>query len=120
MQQSKELVDRGELGDVYFSDIEFIRRIGVRILFSFVKIEKYHNVIFDTLDSLKSEEHYYVNMAAAWLLCEKFIFYPDKVFNYLKHQKSNKFIINKGISKCRDSFRVSKENKDKLLEYKVK
>ena len=29
MQQSKELVSSGELGDVYFSDIEFIRRIGV-------------------------------------------------------------------------------------------
>lgn len=29
MQQSKILVDRGELGDVYFSDIEFIRRIGI-------------------------------------------------------------------------------------------
>ena len=25
----KELVDNGELGDVYFSDIEFIRRIGI-------------------------------------------------------------------------------------------
>ena len=29
MQQSKILVDSGELGDVYFSDIEFIRRIGI-------------------------------------------------------------------------------------------
>lgn len=29
MQQSKELVSSGELGDVYFSDIEFIRRIGI-------------------------------------------------------------------------------------------
>ena len=29
MQQSKELVDSGELGDIYFSDIEFIRRIGI-------------------------------------------------------------------------------------------
>lgn len=29
MQQSKELVASGELGDVYFSDIEFIRRIGI-------------------------------------------------------------------------------------------
>lgn len=29
MQQSKELVANGELGDVYFSDIEFIRRIGI-------------------------------------------------------------------------------------------
>lgn len=29
MQRSKELVDAGELGDIYFSDIEFIRRIGI-------------------------------------------------------------------------------------------
>ena len=29
MQHTKKLVDAGELGDVYFSDMEFIRRIGV-------------------------------------------------------------------------------------------
>lgn len=29
MQQSKKLVSSGELGEVYFSDIEFIRRIGI-------------------------------------------------------------------------------------------
>lgn len=29
MQQSKKLVESGELGEVYFSDIEFIRRIGI-------------------------------------------------------------------------------------------
>ncbi len=29
MQRSKELVDTGVLGDIYFSDIEFIRRIGI-------------------------------------------------------------------------------------------
>lgn len=28
MQHSKELVETGELGDIYFSDLEFIRRIG--------------------------------------------------------------------------------------------
>ena len=29
MMRSKELVDAGELGEIYFSDIEFIRRIGI-------------------------------------------------------------------------------------------
>ena len=29
MQQSKMLVDSGELGEIYFSDIEFIRRYGI-------------------------------------------------------------------------------------------
>ncbi len=28
MQESKKLVETGELGDIYFSDLEFIRRIG--------------------------------------------------------------------------------------------
>lgn len=29
MRQSKELIDSGELGEIYFSDIAFIRRIGI-------------------------------------------------------------------------------------------
>lgn len=29
MQQAKALVDTGELGDIYFSDVEFIRRFGI-------------------------------------------------------------------------------------------
>ncbi len=29
MQQAKQLIDSGELGEVYFSDVEFIRRIGI-------------------------------------------------------------------------------------------
>lgn len=98
----------------------FSRRIGVRIYFSFVKLEKYHQDIFSTLDKLLEEEHYYVNMAAAWLLCEMFIHFPEKTFSYLNNHNTNKFIINKGISKCRDSFRVSQENKEKLLKYKMK
>ena len=98
----------------------FSRRIGVRIFFSFVKLDSYHDEIFSVLDSLANENHYYVNMAAAWLFCEMFIHYPDKTFAYLNGSKTNKFIINKGISKCRDSYRVSTENKDKLLNYKIK
>ena len=33
---------------------------------------------------------------------------------------NNKFTINKAISKCRDSFRVSEEDKNLLLKYKSK
>lgn len=106
--------------DLLKSNKPFKRRIGVRIFFSFVKIDKYHNDIFSCLDFLKNEEHYYVNMAAAWLLCEMFIHFPDSTFNYLKKNNTNKFIINKGISKCRDSFRVTDENKEKLLSYRIK
>jgi len=99
---------------------EFERRIGVRILFDYTKNNNYYNKIFDVLNSLEKEEAYYVNMAAAWLLCECFIKNKDLTFNYYKNNKTNSLIINKSISKCRDSFRVSKEDKDELLKYRRK
>ena len=44
----------------------------------------------------------------------------DFMQSIVKTHKLNKFTINKGISKCRDSYRVSKEDKELLLKYKVK
>lgn len=96
------------------------RRTGVRILFSYIKLDDYLDSIYDLLDSLKEEKEYYVNMAAAWLLCELMIKRRNETFKYLDRQKTNSFIINKGISKCRDSFRVSDEDKELLLKYKIK
>ncbi|MGN1057828.1 MAG: DNA alkylation repair protein [Candidatus Avelusimicrobium sp.] len=74
--------------------------------------------VFKILDNFKTEQHYYVNMANAWLLCECFIKQREKTLNYLKNHNLNNFTINKTISKCRDSFRVSKEDKEMLLTFK--
>lgn len=98
----------------------FERRIGVRILFDYVENESYIDKIYSVLDELNEENEYYVNMAAAWLLCELFIKRKDKTFKYYNNNKTNSFIINKSISKCRDSFRVSLKDKECLLKYKVK
>lgn len=111
LNYSKELIK---------SNKPFTRRIGSRILFSFVNNHIYIDEIFNILNSFKDEEHYYVNMVNAWLLCELFINERDNTLNYLKHHNLNKFTINKAISKCRDSFRVSDEDKELLLKYKVK
>lgn len=100
------------------SNLPFERRIGVDILFRFIN-DKYLNEVFTVLNSFKNETNYYVNMALAWLFCECFIKYPKKTYNFLKTHSMNDFVINKGISKCRDSFRVSNEDKMKLLDYKV-
>ena len=98
----------------------YARRTGIRILFSYTRLDNYINQIFNIVDSLKSEEEYYVNMATAWLLCELMIKQRDKTIKYLNKHNLNKFTINKMISKCRDSFRVSEEDKNLLLKYKVK
>lgn len=96
----------------------FKRRVGVRILFSYTD-GNYVDEIFKIIDTLYNEKEYYVNMAVAWLCCELMIKSRDKFVNYLKHHRLNDFTINKAISKCRDSFRISKEDKEMLLKYKV-
>ena len=100
------------------SNLPFVRRIGMYILFDFIINDNYINKIFHQLDTFTYEEHYYVNMMNAWLLCECFIKQRDLTLKYLNNHKLNTFTINKAIQKCRESFRVSKEDKNLLLKYK--
>lgn len=102
------------------SDKPFVRRIGMLILFDYIEKEEYIDKIFGILDSFINEEHYYVNMVNAWLFCDCFIKQREKTLKYLKNHKLNKFTINKGIQKCRESRRISEEDKNMLLKYKIK
>lgn len=97
----------------------FVRRIGMSILFEFLRNHKYIDKIFYYLDEFYLEDNYYVNMMNAWLLCECFIKEREITIEYLKENKLKKFTINKAISKCRDSFRVSEEDKNMLLAYRL-
>lgn len=96
----------------------FKRRVGVRILFSYTGAN-FVDEVFEIIDSLYNEKEYYVNMAVAWLCCELMIKNRKEFLDYLKHHHLNDFTINKTISKCRDSFRVSAKDKEFLLKYKV-
>ena len=98
---------------------EFVRRIGVRILFNYTENEDLTE-IFDIINSLQNEEKYYVNMAVAWLMCELMIKNRNQTLKYLEKHRLNDFTINKTLSKCRDSFRVSNEDKELLLKYRKK
>ena len=97
----------------------FTRRIGVRILFNYSD-QKNLEPIFEIIDTLYDEEEYYVNMCVSWLMCEIVIKNRDKAMKYLEKGHLNNFTINKTISKCRDSFRVSKEDKENLFKFRKK
>jgi len=92
-------------------------RVGLVLLLNYYVEEDYLEIIFNILDNIKNEE-YYVSMAEAWLVAEIFIKYPETGEKYLKNNKLNNFTINKAISKIRDSYRVEKEVKDRILQYK--
>lgn len=102
------------------SPLPFVRRTGLRILFNFINYDEYVEKIFSVLNKFSKETEYYVNMIVAWLFCEMFIKRRKETLKFLKSHQLNKFSINKGISKCRDSFRVSQADKDMLLKYRIR
>lgn len=98
---------------------EFISRVGLVIILNhFVKKENL-KTIFDTLNKIDSDL-FYINMAEAWLVCEIYIKHPNDCIIYIADNKLNDFTQNKAISKIRDSYRVSEEDKKMLNNYKRK
>lgn len=93
----------------------FIVRLGIIILFAF--LDNYMDEVFNILKQIKNDD-YYVNMAYAWILCECYIKTKNKTINYIKNNNINKFVINKMISKCNDSFRITKEEKENIKKVK--
>lgn len=95
------------------SNEEFRVRVGLIIFLSFYVEEEYLERIFFLVDKITLDK-YYVNMGIAWLLCECFTKYRDNTLKYFLKSKINTFTFNKTISKIRDSYRISKEDKEFL------
>ena len=85
-----------------------------------LKILDENNVsdILRFIKTFENETEYYVNMAVAWLISECFVKFRDITMPLFENNNLNKFIINKAISKCRDSYRVSEEDKELLIQYR--
>lgn len=96
---------------------EYYIRVGLITILNTYTDSNHIDEIFKILDNIELDT-YYVNMASAWLLCECFIKQRDKTLKYLKRSKLNKFSFNKGIQKCRESYRVSIEDKTYLKSLK--
>lgn len=97
--------------------LEFQKRLGISMLFPLIN-SQYIDKILNIINSFTKTSDYYVDMILAWLLCECFIKERDKTLEFFKNNKSNTFIINKAISKCHDSYRVTVEDKDMLKKYR--
>ena len=95
---------------------EFTSRVGLIMLFHFID-KKYLDTIFNTINNITIDD-YYNNMAIAWLVCEIYTKYKEEATNFLKNNNLNKFTQNKTIRKINDSYRVTKEDKDLLKQYK--
>ncbi len=99
------------------SDKEFVVRVGIILILNFYIEEKYLDKIFNIFDNLNTDK-YYINMAISWTICEMYIKYKDKTLKYMKKNKLNSFVKNKTISKIKDSYRISMEEKEYLSQLK--
>lgn len=116
---SKNISDYLRLSEkLLCSNFTFSRRLALIILLKLLSVTDCTDVAFKALNSLSEETEYYVNMAGAWLMCECMIKFRDKAVEYYRVSTTNDFIVNKSISKCRDSFRVSERDKEFLLGFK--
>ncbi|MDD7456842.1 MAG: DNA alkylation repair protein, partial [Clostridia bacterium] len=96
---------------------EFTLRAVIVVLFRYFLTSEYMDETIQVFKNIKSDK-YYVNMALAWGVCELLIKDFDKGYDLLEKGYLDKFTNNKAISKARESFRISPENKEKLLALK--
>ena len=98
---------------------EYKLRFGVVMLLSHFIEEDFIDEILKILFNLKSD-YYYAQMAIAWAISICYIKFPEKTYPYLKKNKLQDFIHNKAVSKIIESYRVSKEEKEKLRKLRRK
>lgn len=94
---------------------EFELRYAIVAFMQYFINEDYIDRVLDIFAaSYASDELYYVKMAQAWALSVCFVKYRDKTLNVFEKKQMDSWIQNKAIQKCRESYRVSKEDKDLL------
>ena len=101
------------------SDNFYVKRFAVVILLDYFLNENFDKNDLYNLANF-SEDDYYFNMALAWYFSVAIVKQYDetiKIFeNYII---KNKFVHNKSIQKCVESFRVSDKNKNYLKSLKI-
>lgn len=102
-----------------YSEKEFISRFGIIVLMSCYLEDEYIYSILDIAKTVTNEK-YYVQMGLAWLLSFAFMKFRDKTYVLLREKCLPKFVQNKAISKCRDSYQVSAEDKENLAKLRIK
>ncbi len=92
---------------------EFERRFVVVMLMDYFLEGKYLDQALDVIVNIRKEE-YYVSMAAAWALATAFLKDREGVLRILEEEQLDKETHNRTIRKCRESYRISDEDKTLL------
>ncbi len=95
------------------SNKEFYQRYGLVVLLNYYINDNYLNDLYKIIKTQKYKA-YYSKMAGAWLLSYLFMFYFDETVKFVINNNIDEFVYKKGIQKAKDSYRLSKKQKDIL------
>ena len=107
------------LEKLYTRGGEFRERYVLVTLLVYYIEEPYFSIILDYIKKAHTQ-YYYVHMAVAWLIAELLIRVPNVGLKALLSIKSDVKTYNKAIQKARESFRLTKEEKEQLNALKIK
>ncbi len=99
------------------SNKEFEIRFAVVMLLDFYITDEYIHDVLEILNNIH-HEGYYVKMAVAWAISICYIKFPKETFKFLERNDLDTFTYNKALQKIIESYRVSKEEKDKIRKMK--
>lgn len=92
---------------------EYEIRFALVSMLDFFINEAYIDQVLEILGQVR-HEGYYVKMAAAWAVSICYVKFPEKTEGFLRKNLLDDFTHNKSIQKIRESYRVSKEDKERL------
>lgn len=103
------------------SDKEFDLRFGVVMLMDFYVTPEYIERLLQISDGIH-HEGYYVKMAVAWALSVCLVKQWDESFAYMASPENHldEFTYVKTVQKCRESYRLTAEQKESLTALKEK
>lgn len=91
-------------------------RKGLGCMMEFFLDDEYINMVLSKTDSVKSD-FYYVQMMQAWLLATAFAKCRDAVWEYLQNSSLSIEVLDMTVRKIRDSYRITKEDKDMVRDF---
>lgn len=114
----KYMQEMWEFLDQYInSDKEYEIRFALVMYLNYYLTDEYIDEILKKVDRMTNKE-YYVQMAVAWLISFAYIKQKEKTEKYLLKNNLDVFTQNKSIQKICESYRVRKEDKEKLRKLK--
>ena len=101
------------------SDREYEIRFAVVSFLDYFVNERYIDYLFEHFSALRNEA-YYVKMAVAWAVSVFYVKFPEKTESFLKEETLDVFTHNKALQKIRESYRVTRQDKERLKGLKRK